>query len=54
MAAAKDKGKKADKGPKPYKAGRSCPKCGPGVKLAEHKNRLACGKCGYAEINAKA
>jgi ubiquitin-small subunit ribosomal protein S27Ae len=27
-----------------------CPKCGPGVFLAEHKNRFSCGKCGYTEF----
>ncbi|HII53634.1 30S ribosomal protein S27ae [Candidatus Micrarchaeota archaeon CG08_land_8_20_14_0_20_49_17] len=32
-----------------YKQGRSCPKCGPGVMLAEHKDRFSCGKCGYYE-----
>ncbi|MDD5503110.1 MAG: 30S ribosomal protein S27ae [Candidatus Thermoplasmatota archaeon] len=32
---------------------KTCPKCGPGVFLAEHKNRLSCGKCGYAEIKAQ-
>ena len=52
---AKEKGKtkKADY----YKAGgeklerknKSCPKCGAGVFLAEHKDRVACGKCGYTE-----
>jgi small subunit ribosomal protein S27Ae len=26
-----------------------CPKCGPGVFLAAHKDRNACGKCGYME-----
>jgi len=26
-----------------------CPKCGPGVFLAEHKDRYTCGKCGYTE-----
>jgi small subunit ribosomal protein S27Ae len=41
-----DKKKKASKA---YKAGRSCPKCGTGTKLAEHQNRYACGKCGYME-----
>lgn len=24
-----------------------CPKCGAGVYLAQHKNRKACGCCGY-------
>lgn len=32
---------------------RSCPKCGPGVLMAEHKNRLNCGKCGYTEFKEK-
>jgi len=26
-----------------------CPKCGPGVFMAVHKNRKTCGKCGYME-----
>ncbi len=29
---------------------RYCPKCGPGVFLAEHKDRWHCGKCGYTEF----
>lgn len=28
---------------------RSCPKCGSGIFLAAHKDRLSCGKCGYTE-----
>jgi len=28
---------------------RYCPKCGPGIFMASHKDRLACGKCGYTE-----
>jgi len=28
---------------------KSCPKCGAGVFLAQHKNRLTCGKCHYME-----
>ena len=32
---------------------RSCPKCGPGVFMAEHKDRLNCGKCGYTEFMEK-
>lgn len=27
-----------------------CPKCGPGVFMAEHEKRSHCGKCGYAEF----
>ncbi len=26
-----------------------CPKCGPGIMLAEHSDRLYCGKCHYME-----
>ncbi|MCX8158527.1 MAG: 30S ribosomal protein S27ae [Candidatus Diapherotrites archaeon] len=26
-----------------------CPKCGAGVFMAQHKDRLSCGKCGYSE-----
>ena len=32
---------------------RSCPKCGAGILLAEHNNRLNCGKCGYTEFKSK-
>ena len=28
---------------------RFCPRCGPGVFLAEHSNRFSCGRCGYTE-----
>ena len=28
---------------------RTCPKCGPGVFMAEHKDRFYCGKCHYME-----
>ncbi len=30
-----------------------CPKCGPGVFMADHEDRLTCGKCGYTEIKKK-
>jgi small subunit ribosomal protein S27Ae len=30
-----------------------CPKCGPAYFLADHKDRLYCGKCHYVEIKAK-
>ena len=33
--------------------GRFCPRCGPGVFLAKHKNRETCGKCGYGEMGKK-
>ncbi len=36
---------------KPYKPGKMCPKCG--ARLADHSDRLSCGKCGYAEFKAK-
>lgn len=29
---------------------KHCPKCGPGVFLAEHKDRVSCGRCGYTEF----
>jgi small subunit ribosomal protein S27Ae len=29
---------------------RECPKCGPGVYMAEHADRTACGRCGYTEF----
>lgn len=28
---------------------KACPKCGAGIFMAEHKNRLTCGKCYYTE-----
>lgn len=27
----------------------NCPRCGAGTYLAEHADRLSCGKCGYTE-----
>lgn len=30
-----------------------CPRCGPGVFLADHKTRLYCGKCHYTEFASK-
>ncbi len=33
---------------------KSCPKCGPGIFLAEHDNRRSCGRCGYSESKAPA
>ena len=31
---------------------RHCPKCGPAVFIAEHKDRYSCGKCGYTEFKS--
>lgn len=28
---------------------RFCPRCGPGVFLAEHEDRFTCGNCKYSE-----
>jgi small subunit ribosomal protein S27Ae len=47
------KDKYSVEGGKLERKGRSCPKCGPGVFLAEHKDRNACGKCGYTEFKNK-
>ncbi|NOJ30002.1 MAG: 30S ribosomal protein S27ae [Nitrososphaeraceae archaeon] len=30
---------------------RECPRCGKGVFMAEHKDRLTCGKCGFTEFH---
>jgi len=52
------KGKKAHKPSKSSKkfekysngaSKKTCPKCGPGVFLAIHKDRVHCGKCSYTE-----
>ncbi|MFH0890327.1 MAG: 30S ribosomal protein S27ae [Candidatus Aenigmatarchaeota archaeon] len=38
---------------KMYKGGkhmnRTCPRCGAGTWMAEHKDRFTCGKCKYSE-----
>ena len=31
---------------------KPCPKCGPGIYLAEHSDRRSCGRCGYSESKA--
>jgi len=30
-----------------------CLKCGPGVFLAQHNDRVVCGKCGYMEKTSR-
>ncbi len=62
MAAAKDK-KKSNKvnkrdlfkvaGEKIERKLRNCPRCGPGIFMAKHKDRETCGKCGYTEFVKK-
>ena len=48
MAKRKVKNKKPSAKYKKYKGDHKyCPKCGPGVFLANHKNRETCGTCGY-------
>ena len=37
-------------GGKLIRKNRTCPKCGDGVFMAEHADRLSCGKCGYTEF----
>ncbi len=32
------------------KKGKTCPRCGPAIFLAIHKDRLHCGKCNYTEF----
>ncbi len=32
---------------------RFCPRCGPGVFLAEHEDRFTCGRCRYTEFKKK-
>lgn len=39
-------------GNKVVRTRRACPKCGPGVFLAEHRDRASCGNCGYTEKKA--
>ena len=29
-----------------------CPRCGPGVFMANHTDRYSCGKCGYTEMKS--
>jgi ubiquitin-small subunit ribosomal protein S27Ae len=58
MAAKKAKASKAAKRSSYYKiegaqvtmTKKYCPRCGPGMVMAEHKDRTACGKCGYTEF----
>ena len=37
-------------GAKVTTAKKCCPRCGPGFIMADHKDRITCGKCGYTEF----
>lgn len=37
-------------GDKLERKNQTCPRCGEGVFMAGHGNRVACGKCGYTEM----
>ena len=37
-------------GDKLERKNKICPKCGNGVFMTEHKDRVSCGKCGYTEF----
>jgi small subunit ribosomal protein S27Ae len=29
---------------------KTCPRCGAGTYMADHKDRISCGHCGYTEM----
>jgi len=33
---------------------KECPRCGKGYFMAEHKDRMSCGNCGYTTFKMKA
>ena len=37
-------------GDKAVRTKQACPKCGPGIFMAEHEKRKHCGTCGYTEF----
>ena len=39
-------------GDKLERKNKSCPKCGPGVFMAKHSNRVTCGNCHYCEFSS--
>ena len=40
-------------GGKIVRSRQHCPKCGPGTFLAQHADRVSCGRCGYTEFSKK-
>ncbi|MBI5391652.1 30S ribosomal protein S27ae [Candidatus Woesearchaeota archaeon] len=60
MAKKKVKPKKPSERWKKYKVSgnkverqKTCPKCGPGMFLGAHKDRVTCGNCHYTEFLKK-
>lgn len=56
MAEAQKKGiwqKYQVSGDKAERSLKSCPKCGQGFFMAQHKERTTCGTCGYTEFSKK-
>lgn len=60
MAKEKSKAKKTSETWKNYETkggfkrkNKTCPKCGSGVFLAQHKDRVTCGSCHYTEFTKK-
>jgi len=45
--------KKYKPGEKLERVAKFCPRCGPGVFLAEMKDRVFCGRCHYTEFKGK-
>jgi ubiquitin-small subunit ribosomal protein S27Ae len=41
------------KGGKVDRMRKECPRCGRGVFLGEHRDRMTCGKCGYTSFKKK-
>ncbi|MBI1974034.1 30S ribosomal protein S27ae [Candidatus Micrarchaeota archaeon] len=41
------------KGAKLERKKQTCPKCGDGYWMAEHKDRVHCGHCGYTRWKSK-
>ncbi len=41
------------KGDRLERTHQSCPKCGAGTFLAQHADRVSCGRCGYTEFAKK-
>ena len=40
-------------GAKSVAKNKTCPKCGPGMFMASHKDRVYCGNCHYTEFTGR-